>query len=65
MRPNAALAVGILIYFTDSRCGSPGDSGGCEMGIASTVMLAVPAGAAFGLIVGIIRAVRARAQTPR
>jgi hypothetical protein len=58
--PLAVLAFGIVEYMTDSRCGSPGDSGGCEMGIATMVMSAVPLGAILGLAFGIWRGVKAR-----
>jgi hypothetical protein len=58
--PLVVLAIGIVEYMTDSRCGSPGDSGGCEMGIASVVMSAVPLGAILGLAFGIWRGIKAR-----
>ncbi|MGN6462670.1 MAG: hypothetical protein ACTHLY_15875 [Pseudolabrys sp.] len=58
--PLAVLAVMLVFYMMDSRCGTPGDSGGCEMGIAMMVLSASPVGAALGLIVGIVRSVRRR-----
>lgn len=45
--------VGILAlsYLFDPRCGSPGDSGGCEMGAAAvSIASAMPAFALFFLI---------------
>lgn len=56
--PLAVLAVMLVVYAMDSRCGTPGDSGGCEMGIAVLVLSASPVGAALGLIVGIVRSLR-------
>jgi len=58
--PLAVLAVMLVFYVMDSRCGTPGDSGGCEMGIAMMVLSASPVGAALGLIVGIVRSIRKR-----
>jgi hypothetical protein len=52
-------------YAFDSRCGTPGDSGGCEMGAASVAMAsAIPSFALFFLI-AVVRAVgrRKRVQT--
>jgi hypothetical protein len=56
--PLAVLAVMLVFYAMDSRCGTPGDSGGCEMGMAMLVMGASPVGAALGLIIGIVRSIR-------
>lgn len=56
--PLAVLALMLVVYAMDSRCGSPGDSGGCEMGIAMLVLSASPVGAAIGLGIGIVRSLR-------
>ncbi len=56
--PLAVLAVVLVFYAMDARCGTPGDSGGCEMGMAMLVMGASPVGAALGLIIGIVRSIR-------
>jgi hypothetical protein len=61
--PLAVLVPMIGVYIFDSRCGSPGDSGGCEMGIATVVMSAVPLGAVLGCAFGIWRGVKARNAT--
>jgi hypothetical protein len=58
--PLAVLVPMIGVYMFDSRCGSPGDSGGCEMGIATVVMSSVPLGALLGLGFGIWRGIKAR-----
>jgi hypothetical protein len=62
--PLAVLALTIPLYMLDSRCGSPGDSGGCEMGIASVVMLSVPLGAVLGCAFGIWRGIKANRTAP-
>ena len=58
--PLVLLIPMIVIYMVDSRCGTPGDSGGCEMGIASLMIGAVPVGAALGIALAIWRSVRRR-----
>jgi hypothetical protein len=58
--PLAAIVFVIVIYATDSRCGSPGDSGGCEMGLAIVVLGAIPVGAGIGFLVGLRRVWRGR-----
>ena len=60
LAPLVLLVPMIIIYMVDDRCGSPGDSGGCEMGIASVMIGAVPVGAALGLAWAIWRSVRRR-----
>jgi hypothetical protein len=60
--PALVLVIMIAVYVTDSRCGTPGDSGGCEMGMATTVLVSAPIGAAIGFIVGIWKSVRRRAS---
>lgn len=42
--PIAGLVPLIGAYMRDSHCGAPGDSGGCEMGIASVTIMLVPVG---------------------
>lgn len=39
----------VLAYSLDSRCGTPGDSGGCEMGIASLGIASALPGLAIGV----------------
>ncbi len=51
--PLAVLLLGIIYHVLDSRCGTPGDSGGCEMGIASAVIAAIIPGLAIGLLTGL------------
>ncbi|MEO3470710.1 hypothetical protein AAFN86_02505 [Roseomonas sp. CAU 1739] len=52
----AALALIAL----DPRCGGPGDSGGCAMGIPAFAIGAGLLGAAAGLALGVVRAIRRR-----
>jgi hypothetical protein len=48
----------IAIQF-DSHCGTPGDSGGCEMGVATVSAASALPGAILGLAFGFWRAWRA------
>jgi hypothetical protein len=63
--PLLMLAAMIPIYLLDSRCGTPGDSGGCEMSIAVNMMMMVVPGAVTGLIVGLWRGVKAKKRAAR
>jgi hypothetical protein len=42
----------------DPVCGTPGDSGGCEMGLASATIMAVVPGVLIGLVVGFLLGLR-------
>ena len=33
-----------LVYHFSAECGTPGDSGGCEMGMAVAIILSAPIG---------------------
>jgi hypothetical protein len=49
--PLAVFGVMAIIYQWTSACGTPGDSGGCEMGTAVAVIASAPIGAlAFFLV---------------
>jgi len=55
-----AIVVLGLGYMLDSRCGTPGDSGGCEMGaLTAAVAMALP-GFALGFFVSLIMGLRRR-----
>ncbi len=62
------LVVGItslaLAYGLDSRCGTPGDSGGCEMGIASVAIASALPGLAIGVALAVYRHFRKARVTP-
>jgi hypothetical protein len=50
--PLVVFAIMAVIYQFDSRCGTPGDSGGCEMGMAVAIFAsALPGAIAFFLFV--------------
>lgn len=62
------IVVGItvlaLAYSLDSRCGTPGDSGGCEMGVASLAIASALPGMAIGVAVALYRHFRKKRATP-
>ena len=62
--PLIVLCFMLVVYAFDSRCGTPGDSGGCEMGMAVFVMLSAPLGAAIGGAYGLHRGMRALRRKP-
>lgn len=52
---------GILLFTAtraDPRCGTPGDSGGCEMGVAAAALMLIPAGAIGFALVAFLRGYR-------
>ena len=51
-----------LGYAFDSRCGSPGDSGGCEMGAATLGFAAAPIGLIAGFLVSLVLGLRSRGR---
>jgi hypothetical protein len=57
----AVLAVAHLL---ESRCGTPGDSGGCEMGVAAIAIASAPPGMAIGLRLPPFQAYRKRSRPP-
>lgn len=54
----------VLAYSLDSRCGTPGDSGGCEMGIASLAIASALPGLAMGVAFALYRHFRGKRSTP-
>jgi hypothetical protein len=58
--PILALIVVLILNFFNSVCGTPGDSGGCEMGLATIVVASAVPGAAIGFIVNLVRGLRRR-----
>ena len=53
--PVAVFALVLTLNFFNSVCGTPGDSGGCEMGLATAVVGSALPGAAIGFIVNLVR----------
>jgi hypothetical protein len=57
----AFVFCGILIANAlNPRCGTPGDSGGCEMGLASGTISAIVIGLALGAVVAILTPIARR-----
>jgi prepilin signal peptidase PulO-like enzyme (type II secretory pathway) len=53
-----------LAYQFDPRCGTPGDSGGCEMGAASLGFVSALPGLAIGVAFALYRHFRKKRATP-
>lgn len=54
--PVLAFALVLTLgYLFDPRCGTPGDSGGCEMGAASIGFSAIIPGFLAGILIGLVR----------
>ena len=45
----------------DPVCGTPGDSGGCEMGLAADTMAVIP-GILLGILVGVVLGLRSSSR---
>ena len=58
------IAVLALAYGLDSRCGTPGDSGGCEMGVASIAIASALPGLAIGVAFALYRHFRRKRPVP-
>jgi hypothetical protein len=56
--PVTVFILVLILNFFNKVCGTPGDSGGCEMGLASAVVASALPGAAIGLIVNLVRGLR-------
>ena len=62
--PLVMFAIMAVVYQLDPRCGSAGDSGGCEMGMGVAIVAsALPGAIAFFLFV-LIRGLNRRRQPP-
>ena len=53
-----ALSVLLLAHIFDPRCGTPGDSGGCEMGAASIGFFSAVPGMVAGILLALLQAWR-------
>ncbi len=58
------ITVLVLAYSLDSRCGTPGDSGGCEMGVASIAIASALPGLAMGVAFALYRHFRKKRVKP-
>ena len=52
----------IAAHVFDPRCGTPGDSGGCEMGAASIAIFSSLPGLAIGVAIALVQAYGRRAK---
>ena len=50
----------IAAHVFDPRCGTPGDSGGCEMGSATAAIAMALPGLAFGFLLSLVLGLRRR-----
>ncbi len=57
--PAAALAIALGFALADPRCGSPADSGGCAMGLATVALAAVVPGFVLFAAITLIRGLKA------
>ena len=61
--PIAVLFIVLVAAHTfDPRCGTPGDSGGCEMGAFAIAVFSALPGFAIGVAIALIQAYRNRAK---
>ena len=58
--PVLVFALTLTLHFFNAVCGTPGDSGGCEMGLAAVTIASALPGAAIGFIVNLVRGWRRR-----
>ena len=57
--PVAVFFIVLIVAHTfESHCGTPGDSGGCEMGALSIAVFSVLPGLAMGVALALIQAYR-------
>ena len=61
--PVVVFAVLLVFVAFDPVCGSPGDSGGCYMGLAAITIGAAPIGFAAAAIVALIHGLTHRRRT--
>ncbi len=58
--PIGVFVLVLIFNYFNAVCGTPGDSGGCEMGLAAAVVASALPGAAIGFVINLIRAWRSR-----
>lgn len=59
-----AITVLTLAHLFDPSCGTPGDSGGCEMGAASMGFVSALPGLAIGVAFALYRHFRKKSASP-
>jgi hypothetical protein len=57
-----SIVVLIAAHLLDPRCGTPGDSGGCEMGAVGIGIYSALPGLALGVALALFQAYRGRAK---
>jgi hypothetical protein len=63
LAPVTMFVVGMILNSFNPVCGTPGDSGGCEMGLAVMAIGSVVPGALIGFGLGLWRGLLQRKQT--
>jgi hypothetical protein len=63
--PLAVFVVVLIAERFNPQCGTPADSGGCEMGLASSTIMAVVPGVPIGVVVGFALGQRGSRQKPK
>jgi hypothetical protein len=58
--PIIGFVILLAVFAVTPVCGSGGDSGGCAMGMASILMMLIPAGAVVFAIGSVVRDLRRR-----
>lgn len=60
--PLAAFAVMLVFVLLDESCNSPGDSGGCYMGLVTAPLATAPFGFVAFFVVTLVRGLHRRAS---
>ncbi|MDO9411226.1 MAG: LapA family protein [Pseudolabrys sp.] len=58
--PIIIFIIVLILNFFNAVCGTPGDSGGCEMGLATITIASALPGAVIGFVVNLVRGLRQR-----
>ena len=61
--PMATFAALFVLQHFDRSCGTPGDSGGCAMGLVSAAILSIAPGAILGFLIALVHGVLRLAKT--
>jgi hypothetical protein len=62
--PLVMFGIMAIVYGLSSECGTPGDSGGCEMGMGVAIVLSSPIGALGFFLVALAIGQSRRQQPP-
>jgi copper chaperone CopZ len=61
--PVVTFVVLLVLQHFDRSCGTPGDSGGCAMGLLSATILSIAPGAVLGFLIALVHGVLRLANT--